>query len=230
MSESPNARTPRTHDSDHDDIFDSPIKEPATRTADPTPSRHDRRDQRESRDAALREELENVRSVNKVVENVIANLQKARGDMDNVNSTVQSASTLLNTWTRILSQTEHNQRLILNPNWHGATQDLEDVENEAAMRQQAAERRAAEEQARRDAAARRAEEEERRRTVAPTTTRGTRGRVRGTTTSRPTSAATSNATPGYVGVGGQGGRGRASARAARGIGRGTRGTRGRGTS
>lgn len=146
-----------------------------------------------------------------------------------VNTTVQSASSLLNTWTRILSQTEHNQRLILDPNWQGATQDLEDVENEAVMRQQAAERRAAEEQARREAAARRAEEDERRKLAAPITTRGARPRGRGMTTgSRVTGAPSSTGAPGYVGVGGQGGRGRASARGASGIGRGTRGTRGRG--
>lgn len=148
-----------------------------------------------------------------------------------VQHTVQSASTLLNTWTRILSQTEHNQRLILDPNWQGATQDLEDVENESIMRQQAAERRAAEEQARREAAMRRAEDEERRKAAAPTTARGTRGRGRGLGSSRLTSTSTSTTTtPGYVGVGGQGGRGRAASRVASGIGRGTRGVRGRGVS
>ncbi len=43
----------------------------------------------------------------------------------------------------MLSQTEHNQRLILNPDWKGTTQDLLDVESEALRRQQEAERRAA---------------------------------------------------------------------------------------
>lgn len=93
--------------------------------------------------------------------------------------TVNSASTLLNTWTRILSQTEHNQRLILNPNWQGATQDVADIENEAALRQQAAERREQELQQQREAAARKAEEEERKRRLGVKSTRGTtRGRVR----------------------------------------------------
>lgn len=148
-----------------------------------------------------------------------------------VHTTVQSASTLLNTWTRILSQTEHNQRLILDPNWQGATQDLEYVENEALRRQQAAERRAAEDQARREATARRAEEEEARHIAAPSASRGTRGgRPRGLGTSRLTPAS-STASSAYVGVGGQGGRGRGSVRAASAIGRGTvRGTRGRGIS
>lgn len=97
-----------------------------------------------------------------------------------VSGTVTSASALLNTWTRILSQTEHNHRLIQDPNWKGATQDVLDVEAEAIQKQQAAERRAAEEQRRREETKRRAEEEERRRQAGTTTsTRGTRG-VRGT--------------------------------------------------
>jgi sRNA-binding protein len=98
--------------------------------------------------------------------------------MQTVSKTVQNASTLLQTWTRILSQTEHNQRLILNPQWQGASQDLSAIEEEEVYRQQAAERRAAEEQARRDAANRRAEEEQRRAEAAPKA--GTRGRGRGT--------------------------------------------------
>jgi hypothetical protein len=147
---------------------------------------------------------------------------------------VHSASTLLDTWTRILSQTEHNQRLLLNPNWQGATQDVQDIENESFVRQQQAERRAAEEQARRDAAQRRAEEE-RKKSAPPPAIRGSKLRGRVSTASsrltrQPSSAsATSTSTPGYVGVGGQGGRGRGVPRAGSGIGRGTvRGsTRGR---
>ena len=79
-----------------------------------------------------------------------------------VNNTVTAASTLLNTWTRILSQTEHNQRLILDPNWHGASQDIADMEEEAVEKQRVADRREAEEQERKMAAARRTEDEEKR--------------------------------------------------------------------
>lgn len=100
--------------------------------------------------------------------------------MQTVSRTVTSASTLLNTWIRILSQTEHNQRLILNPNWHGATQDLANIENEATIRMQAAERKAAEEERRREEAKRQAEDEERQQQAGTTRggTRGTRGRAR----------------------------------------------------
>ncbi len=109
--------------------------------------------------------------------------------MQTVSKTVDNASALLNTWTRILSQTEHNQRLILNPDWKGATQDLVDLENETLQKQQEAERRAAEAERRREEAQRKAEDEERRRaagTATYSTTRGvgrgvTRGRARGVT-------------------------------------------------
>ncbi|KAF2727688.1 hypothetical protein EJ04DRAFT_581868 [Polyplosphaeria fusca] len=182
----------------------------------------------EAREAALRRELESVRNVNKVIEDVVDSLQKAKDNMDTVSKTVHNASTLLQTWTRILSQTEHNQRLILNPQWQGATQDLADIQSEEVMRQQAAERREAEDQARREAAARRADDERRR--AEATSKTGTRGRgSRGGVRSRGTA---STASSGYVGVGGQSGRGlnrsgSTSSRGGSGIGRGSRG-RGRG--
>lgn len=94
--------------------------------------------------------------------------------------TVDSASTLLNTWTRILAQTEHNQRLLLNPQWQGASHDIAEMESEAAAKQQAAERRERELQERREAAARKAEQEEKARAAATTAT----GRGRGTTRGR----------------------------------------------
>ncbi|KAJ4350114.1 uncharacterized protein N0V89_008735 [Didymosphaeria variabile] len=168
---------------------------------------------KEDREAALRKELESVRNVNKVIEGVVESLQKARNNMD--------------TWTRILSQTEHNQRLILNPQWQGATQDLVDIQEEAVQKQQAAERRAAEDHARREAAARKSEDD--RRKAEATVKPGARGRGRGGVRSRGASTSST----GHVGVGGQTGRGglnrsiSTSNRAGSGIGRGLRG-RGRG--
>ncbi|KAK1759696.1 DASH complex subunit Duo1-domain-containing protein [Echria macrotheca] len=179
--------------SDHEDVFASPSERTAGRTSQqkpdrtktPTqPSRYDAEEAQEAREAALRRELEGVRNINQVIEGVIGTLERARGNMGTVSKTVENASTLLNTWTRILSQTEHNQRLILNPNWKGATQDLADAESEVLEKQREAERRAAEMERRREEARRKAEEEERQKLVAPTTrgtsTRGTRaGRGRG---------------------------------------------------
>ncbi|KAI6796600.1 hypothetical protein KC367_g6559 [Hortaea werneckii] len=99
------------------------------------------RSQSETRDARLHAELERVREVNRVIEGVTSSLEKARANMGTVQRTVENASTLLATWTRILSQTEHNQRLILNPQWQGATQDVEDIESEELRRQQESERK-----------------------------------------------------------------------------------------
>jgi hypothetical protein len=106
---------------------------------------------------------------------------------------VNNASTLLNTWTRILSQTEHNQRLILHPRWKGATEDLAEQEAEALRKQQAEEKKAAEEEQRREEIRQRREEEEERRRLGSSSTRGPRGisslrgtrsRARAGTTSR----------------------------------------------
>ena len=197
----------------------------------------------EAREAALRRELESIRNVNKVIEGVVESLQKAKDNMavsantqishhkltsqKTVSKTVLNASTLLQTWTRILSQTEHNQRLILNPQWQGASQDLVEIEEEEVHRQQAAQRRAAEDQAKKEAAARRIEEERRRAEAPPRG--GTRGRGRGTRRGATTPTPSAG---GYVGVGGQAGRGISRSdstrgRAGSGIGRGPR-ARGRG--
>ncbi|OXV06136.1 hypothetical protein Egran_06096 [Elaphomyces granulatus] len=134
----------------------------------------------ETREAALRHELQTVRNVNQAIEGILESLTRAKGNMETVSRTVDSASTLLNTWTRILSQTEHNQRLILNPKWQGATQDITDMENEAIQKQQAAERRELEMQQRREAAAKKAEEEKKKAEAAAAgITRGSRGTNRG---------------------------------------------------
>ncbi|OTA38486.1 hypothetical protein BTJ68_01704 [Hortaea werneckii EXF-2000] len=108
------------------------------------------RSQSDTRDARLHAELERVREVNRVIEGVTSSLEKARANMGTVQRTVENASTLLATWTRILSQTEHNQRLILNPHWQGATQDVEDIESEELRRQQETERKVMEEQRRKE--------------------------------------------------------------------------------
>lgn len=155
-------------------------------------------------EVSLRRELSSLRSMNQVVSGVVESLEKAKSNMETVSATVSNASTLLNTWTRILSQTEHNQRLILNPQWQGASQDIADGENEEVLRRQERERREAEEARRAEAREREKEEEERRRMTEGAVTKGSRARGRGS--GRGPSRAGSS---GYVGVGGQGGRGSA---------------------
>lgn len=106
------------------------------------------------------------------------------------------ASTLLNTWTRILSQTEHNQRLILNPNWHGTNQDMSNIENENISKQQEKDRRQLEEAQRREASQKKMEEEEQRTVDEPSgrNNQGIRGRGSG---------AVRGGKHGYNGTGGQ---------------------------
>ncbi|KAK6838624.1 hypothetical protein RU639_000441 [Aspergillus parasiticus] len=193
-------------DEDTDDLWDSPSKRGTRKvnripvkeesTTPPPISSHDGEtlfDRQEARETALRNELQTVRNINQVIESLLSSLDRAKGNMDTVSRTVDSASTLLNTWTRILSQTEHNQRLILNPNWQGAVQDVADLENEERLKQQAAERRERELQEQREAAARRAAEEEKRRTQAAA--RGTRGRVRSSGLGRTPSVSYSRTNP-----------------------------------
>ncbi|KAJ5808211.1 hypothetical protein N7474_009480 [Penicillium riverlandense] len=220
-------------DEDTEELWNSPSKRGAhnPRSSDekipPAQPSHDAGDtlfdREEAREAALRNELQSVRHINEVLEGLLTSLDRAKGNMETVSKTVTSASTLLNTWTRILSQTEHNQRLLLNPNWQGATQDVADIENEAIQRQQAAERREQALQQQREAAARKAEEEGRRR-IATGKTRGTtRGRVRSTglgrTPSTSTSTSRTTATRGST---------TATRRPASGIARGSGVSRGRG--
>ncbi|KAF2398268.1 hypothetical protein EJ06DRAFT_523122 [Trichodelitschia bisporula] len=172
------ARLTREDDEITYDLPDDPAPAPASRQQ--PAERLTSEEAAEARDAALRAELANIRKINQVVSDVVASLEKAKTNMDTVSRTVTSASTLLQTWTRILSQTEHNQRLILNPAWNGATQDIADLESEALQRERDARRRQAEDQARREAALRQAEEEERRRAEAASrASAGSRGRGKG---------------------------------------------------
>ncbi|KJX92309.1 hypothetical protein TI39_contig5873g00001, partial [Zymoseptoria brevis] len=176
----PNMASLRLDDDDDDeptdtDLFASPSNTPAPSTAKPTTAtkptpqqskpKQSKQDLLEARNAQLTAELARIRSINTTIESVTSSLLVAKSNMSTVHTTVNNASTLLATWTRILSQTEHNQRLVLNPAWQGATRDLEDAENEGLKRQVEVERRVLEEERRRVEEERRREEEERRKIV-----------------------------------------------------------------
>ncbi|KAK0761205.1 hypothetical protein N5P37_006151 [Trichoderma harzianum] len=178
-------------DDDDADLWTSPVKNPPserpktpksprTPRTPKTPPHNDRQSEPLDREAMLKKELEGVRTINRVIEGIIGTLQRTGNNMDSVSRTVSNASTLLNTWTRILSQTEHNQRLILDPTWKGATNDLAEIEAEALRKQQEEARKAAEEEERKEELRRRREEEElRRKLPASASTRGTRGSTAG---------------------------------------------------
>ncbi|KAI5310082.1 hypothetical protein KEM55_001801 [Ascosphaera atra] len=169
----------------HEDLdaldLSEPETDPRTRHAErPSNSRagHSRGETSEpfdkaaAREASLRHELDTVKNMNQVIEGVLESLERAKSNMGTVSRTVDSASTLLNTWTRILAQTEKNQRLILNPNWQGASQDIADIQQEEMQRRREAEMREREEQERREALARKAEEDRKKAEAAAS--RGTR--------------------------------------------------------
>ncbi|KAL8923961.1 MAG: hypothetical protein Q9172_002888 [Xanthocarpia lactea] len=171
-------------DDDTEALFASPSRPKPTKTAPTEVTRQPSRGSEdgddgsvEAREAALRKELAGIRNINQVIEGVVNSLERAQGNMDTVSRTVNDASTLLNTWTRILSQTEHNQRLILDPSWHGATQDMADMENESLLKQQEKERRELEEMQRREAKARKVEEDDRKKleNAGVKSSRGARG-------------------------------------------------------
>ncbi|KAL8869437.1 MAG: hypothetical protein Q9174_004270 [Haloplaca sp. 1 TL-2023] len=196
----PNLEDLDLSESDTDALFASPSHPPSKSRQKPTkpdPQQADapqsrkadvaddaEEDGEEAREAALRKELAGIRTINQTIEGAIDSLERARGNMDTVSNTVRDASTLLNTWTRILSQTEHNQRVILDPSWHGASQDLVDVENETALKQQEKERRDLEEAQKREARARKAEEDELKRAENARSTSSRGGRMRGRGASR----------------------------------------------
>lgn len=233
----PNIEELRLSDEEDDSLFASPSATAHAKQAVPSHSRsqsqtqqqpkpppartQSKQDLEDARNARLRAELAKIREVNDIIEGTTSSLRKAKENMGTVHTTVNNASTLLATWTRILSQTEHNQRLILNPSWQGASQDLEDLENADLRRQQEMERRAMEEQRKREEALRKAEDEERKKAAAAAPGRGglgRRGSVRGAAAS----------TKGYTGVGGQTGRGRGTVGTRGSIGRTSSTTRGRG--
>ncbi|KAK4691287.1 hypothetical protein P7C71_g5676, partial [Lecanoromycetidae sp. Uapishka_2] len=225
-------------DDNTEDLFASPsvpskkpraARQPEQPTQPSAPPPDNEEDALAAHETSLRRELSSLRTMNQVISGVVESLEKAKSNMDTVSATVSNASTLLTTWTRILGQTEHNQRLILNPNWQGASQDIADGENDEILKRQEKERRLAEEQRREEAKEREKEEEERRRMTEGPTTKGARGRGRGA--GRAVGRGVSS---GYVGVGGQGGvrgtargGGTAPGRVGSGIGRGLGAGRGR---
>ncbi|KAI9675812.1 MAG: hypothetical protein M1829_003237 [Trizodia sp. TS-e1964] len=182
----------------------------------------------EAREAALRKELQGVRRINEVMEGVERCFDLSTVNMETMTRAVVSSLTLLNTWTRILAQTEHNQRLILNPSWQGASQDIADIENESVLKQQAAERRELEAQQRRTAAAKKAEDDERRRNeISLNRGRSVRGRGSGRSRGIPPPSVYASAGSQYRGAGGGRG-GLLPRRGTSGIGRGESSGRGRG--
>jgi septal ring factor EnvC (AmiA/AmiB activator) len=75
----------------------------------------------EQRQRALQAELDQVKSVNQVIRKVTGAVDKASSDVNTMAVATANANQLLDLWVRVLSQTEHNYRLLSNKHWQGAT-------------------------------------------------------------------------------------------------------------
>ncbi|OLL21959.1 DASH complex subunit duo1 [Neolecta irregularis DAH-3] len=89
---------------------------------------------------ALNAELDGLQKINNVIDGVCNALSKGKENMALLSQTVDNANKLLDLWTRVLSQTEHTQRLILNGRWQGITRDSIDIEAEAQAKKLRAQR------------------------------------------------------------------------------------------
>jgi len=140
-------------------------------------------EQEHLRETALQAELENLQKVNAMVEGIIDSLQVSRNNMQLVQNAVSNSSNLLDIWTKILSQTQHNQRLILHPAWKGSAHADEEAENDFTLQRQEAERLAAEKARKDEQAARLLAESQK-----PRPTTATSTNVRGGFTGRAKSS------------------------------------------
>ncbi|KAI5858559.1 DASH complex subunit Duo1-domain-containing protein [Tricharina praecox] len=181
-----------------------------------------------SRDDALRAELRGVQQVNGVIEGVLSSLGKAKDNMETVSSTVENANNLLNLWIKILSQTDHTQRLLQSRHWEGASKELENIQAETQAKQREVQRRAEEARERAAARERDAAATEARRLAAekkPTGRVGTRRGATGTSSGRGAAGGSRTGTGSYTSNSSSSTRGAPTPRLTRGgIGRGAYGT------
>ncbi|GAA6059925.1 hypothetical protein JCM10212_003065 [Sporobolomyces blumeae] len=151
----------------------------------------------------LRSEREELRGMNKVLQQVIKSLRITEGNMVHLADAATTSHELLDLYSRIASQAEHTKDLILDTEWQGAAHDIDVVlAREAAAREQ-------EEADRLRLEAEEAERVERARREADERTR--RDRERETSERRRPESATARGGGGVGARGGLRGRGRASA-------------------
>ncbi|KAK7203333.1 DASH complex subunit Duo1-domain-containing protein [Myxozyma melibiosi] len=75
------------------------------------------------REERLLLELEQVKAMNASIDTVLDSIRVAESNLDRVTRTTRNVDSLLDLWIRILSQTEHTQRLVFDSEWEGATKD-----------------------------------------------------------------------------------------------------------
>ncbi|KAF8313458.1 hypothetical protein DL93DRAFT_1173766 [Clavulina sp. PMI_390] len=117
-----------------------------------------------SEDDRLRQQLYELQRVNEAFDSFGIAVQAVRFKQRSLESRVGRTKELLDRYVAILGQAEHNSRLLLNPDWEGASADemrIEEArrrEEEARLAREEALRREREEQERREAEARDAAE------------------------------------------------------------------------
>ncbi|ANB15402.1 DASH complex subunit DUO1 [Sugiyamaella lignohabitans] len=75
------------------------------------------------RQTALNAELDQVRQINGLVQDVLQSVNHTNSNLESALISSTNSNQLLDMWVRILSQTEHTQRLLSNRNWQGQTKD-----------------------------------------------------------------------------------------------------------
>jgi hypothetical protein len=87
------------------------------------------------RQAALESELDRVSRLNDVLRSVIKAIDTAQGNVQQIIQTAQDTDKVLDRWVAIMSQTEHTYQLLRNPQWQGASKDLEVQAEKARQRE-----------------------------------------------------------------------------------------------
>ncbi|KAK9729279.1 hypothetical protein K7432_000429 [Basidiobolus ranarum] len=102
----------------------------------------------------LAEELRKAQQLNFALCKVKDNLSGARTKLQHFSNTVGQTESLLNIWSKLLSQTEHTQKLLSDPNWEGVSLDnlrIQQLHAEKEKREkEAKERREREERRKRE--------------------------------------------------------------------------------
>ncbi|EPX70454.1 DASH complex subunit Duo1 [Schizosaccharomyces octosporus yFS286] len=76
----------------------------------------------------LRQELQLLKTFNEVIEKLTGSLRVSSEKLHSFEKSIQSANQLVNVWSSVQSQTDHTQQLLLNTDWKGPMQDLEEIE------------------------------------------------------------------------------------------------------
>ncbi|KAG0362439.1 hypothetical protein BGZ54_008631, partial [Gamsiella multidivaricata] len=72
---------------------------------------------------SVRTELEEIRQLNKAFETIDQSMTEARDKLKTFYKTADETNTLLDMWIRVLSQTEHTQKLLQDTAWDGYTME-----------------------------------------------------------------------------------------------------------